>query len=110
MNSSAASNGSSLDASKTHIDISLVQMDIAGLDSMNLRGNLSSTLQSKHFFYKKPNPPDPLISRDENDDAIDEEVLPSQTLVEVTVANSFPCALSRQCSLLTSEIRSSANI
>ena len=48
----------------------------------------SKTLPSKHFMYRKPPSTSQVIS---------------STFVEVTVASPFPCPLSRQRSLLTSE-------
>ena len=79
---------------KTCIDINFVQMNIAGEEDK------SFGFESKHFFYRKA------TSNITNSDV---HGLPDSTLttfVEITVANPFPCPLSRQKSLLISAFSS----
>jgi hypothetical protein len=79
------------DSSKTCIDVSFV----SSLDK-NPRDDSTVWGQSKHFFYRKPK-------------SFSEESPPHDSpasLVEMTVARTFPCALSRQRSLMTSEFLS----
>lgn len=93
------------DSSKTYLDIFLVWSDSDHYD-----GNGSLPLQSKRFFYKKPAMvgPRPNLSdsnkQEKNPDNNRSSVI--NTLMEVTVARTFPCVLSRQRTLLTSEILS----
>lgn len=82
------------------VDVAFVQMHIISsfADAANQREDLAFGHQSKHFFYRIP----------QADDAPGQK---SQTLraggstglMEMTVANSFPCPLSRQRTVLTSE-------
>ena len=81
----------------TFLDISLVHMDIATMNRDAARGGL---LESKRFFCRKPDASFQLNNSSE---------LPqflrgvATNLIEFTVANPFPCPLSRQRTLITSE-------
>jgi hypothetical protein len=81
----------------TFLDISLVYMDIAGLDGDGVRGGV---LESKRFFHRKSNASFQLS----NGFRLPQLLRGVATnLVELTVVNQFPCPLSRQRSLITSE-------
>jgi hypothetical protein len=69
------------------VDIGFVQMNFSEMDS-NRGDDADFGHQSKHFIYRKPPDATEMIS---------------STFVEMTVANTFPCPLSRQRTLLTSE-------
>jgi hypothetical protein len=97
-----------LDMSTTFLDVSMVHMDLKMATSGGKSDNVSASRQSRHFFYRKfgstvsePAPPKELAAG-----KIRPELLPESaaTLTELTVAHPFPCALSRQRTLLTSEI------
>lgn len=84
----------------TFLDISLVHMDTATMDRNTARGGL---LESKRFFCRKPD-----ASVQPNNCSELPHFLRAVTtnLVEFTVANPFPCPLSRQRILITSEFTS----
>jgi len=88
--------------SVTYLDISMVHQDIASLDMPLDKCRLDS-LDSKRFLYRKQtNPPD---KEDKEQPAVNLLTMNGlkSCLVELTVARSFPCALSRQRTILTSE-------
>jgi hypothetical protein len=85
-----------MDDSAIHVDISFVQTTVSGVDS-TARYENTAWQHSKHFYYRKASTA-PTPSGQNQDIA--------STLVEMTVAHIFPCALSRQRTLLTSEILS----
>jgi hypothetical protein len=96
----------SFDTSTTYLDVSMVYMDLSTANG-NPRDDVSASRQSKHFFYRKlssatcePPPPPPGRNRSVP------ELLPDpvSNLVELSAAHPFPCALSRQRTLLTSEL------
>jgi hypothetical protein len=76
LRTNASAKDPSNDNNTTYMDV--LPVEVATRDSF---GTSYSSLLSKHFFYRK-----------------------ESGLVEITVANVFPCALSRQSSLLTTEI------
>lgn len=88
------------DPSKTFIDITILEADTDLPDSMPF------PLESRRFFYQKNTAnADP---RDDNGKLV--IATPAKfmkTMIEVTVANTFPLPLSRQCTLLTSKSASS---
>ena len=92
------------DTSTTFLDVSMVHMDLRAANG-NGRDIGSPSRQSRYFFYRKsssscePPPTSPAPGREMP------ELVPdlASNLVELTVAHSFPCALSRQRTLLTSE-------
>ena len=91
-----------LDAETTCVDISFVHSHVSGLEK-NPRSDSSAWRHSKHFIYKKP------TTSPTSEDATGLPHSPrgvSSSLVEMTLAHAFPCALSRQRSLLTSEFMS----
>jgi hypothetical protein len=74
--------------SLTYLDISVVHVDIAGVDAP-LGTTQPEALESKRFLYRK------------SSGTVATGF--SSRLVELTVARPFPCALSRQRTLITSE-------
>lgn len=81
------SSGESREGTKAiHVDISFVQMDISQFDNRDLDGT-TFCHQGKHFVYQRPTVGSALA-----------------THVKLTVARPFPCPLSRQRTLLTSEL------
>ena len=96
----------SFDTSTTFLDVATVHMDLSAANG-NQSDDVAASRQSKHFFYRKlsssaceppPTPPTPGRNR---------PVLlpdPAFSLVELSVAHPFPCALSRQRTLLTREL------
>jgi hypothetical protein len=93
----------SRDPSQTYLDITLVHMDLSGFETDDYHHGRLTPLQSKRFFYKRFVKGDPVVSwGDAKTDADSDQRF--STLVEVTVAHPFPCVLSRQRTLLTSEI------
>jgi hypothetical protein len=87
-------NANAVDESIIYVDVSFVQIDVTRDDTAFWR-------ESKHFFYRKPTREEAAPgSRDQLQET-------AATLVELTVAHTFPSALSRQRTLLTSEFRSS---
>ena len=94
------------DPSRTYIDITTLQADSTDAPEST---SMPFPLESKRFFYsRKAAKVEPGLEREESGKLIIST--PSKflnTLVEVTVAKTFPSALSRQRTLLTSEIVSS---
>jgi hypothetical protein len=97
-----------LDVSTTFLDVSMVHMDLAFVANRGKRKIIDASRQSRHFFYRKsgfiasePAPPMDLAAGKRRP-----ELLPKSAanVTELTVAHTFPCALSRQRTLLTSEI------
>jgi hypothetical protein len=98
----------SFDTSTTHLDVSMVHMDLSTSNGNQL-DDVSASRQSKHFFYRKlssatcePPPPPTLTGRNRSVPELFPD--PVSHLVELSVAHPFPCALSRQRTLLTSEL------
>ena len=90
-----------VDSPTTFIDVSFVNRHTSGLDRKG-RDDASGWRPSKHFVYRKVQEEQP------DEDGAAGSSRPSSpkgsaSLVEMTVAHPFPCALSRQRSLLTSE-------
>jgi len=77
------------EAEKTMVNLSVVHMDAS-------REVSSTWRQSKRFFYRKPSSVDPQLN--------EQLLFFASNLVELTVARPFPCALSRQRTILTSEL------
>lgn len=73
----------------TYLDISMAYVDIAGVDAPLGSTQQSEALESKRFLYRK------------STGTVATGF--SSRLVELTVARPFPCALSRQRTLITSE-------
>jgi len=93
-----------LDMSTAFLDVSVVHMDLSSANGSR-RDNVSASRQSRHFFYRKSSsmsepPPRNLVPGGKRPELLPE----SSSVVELTVAHPFPCALSRQRTLLTSEI------
>jgi hypothetical protein len=81
----------------TFLDISIVHMDLATMNRDAARGGL---LESKRFFCRKPD----ASFQPSNSSELPQFLRGVATnLVEFTVANPFPCPLSRQRTLITSE-------
>ena len=94
------------DLSTTFLDVSIVHMDLSSANGSR-RDNVPASRQSRHFFYRRSSslmaePPPTAAAPGRNRP----ELLPddSSNVVELTVAHPFPCALSRQRTLLTSDI------
>jgi hypothetical protein len=92
------SNNTGCDHSNTtFIDVTLLHTDV---ESMKFPFDFNSgALETKRFFYKRL---DPLLS-DQEKAIHSPQWGKATTLVEVTVAHTFPSVLSRQRALLTSE-------
>jgi hypothetical protein len=98
----------SFDTSTTYLEVSMVHMDLSTANGNQL-DDVSPSRQSKHFFYRKLSsatcelPPPPTLT---GRNLSAPELLPGpvSNLVELSVAHPFPCALSRQRTLLTSEL------
>jgi hypothetical protein len=73
----------------TYLDVSMVHVDIAGVDAPLGSTQQPEALESKRFLYRK------------SSGTVANGF--SSRLVELTVARPFPCALSRQRTLITSE-------
>ena len=86
-----------VDESTIYIDISFVHWNVSGIDQSDL-DEASRVQQSKYFYFRKP---EPLKSANSNRNDHS-----ASAFVEMTVAQTFPCALSRQRTLLTSEFLS----
>ena len=74
------------------LEIGFVNMDISSFE-MTEKGGAAFGMMGKHFHYQKP--------------AADEEGKSVTNLVKMTVANPFPCPLSRQRTVLTTEVLAS---
>lgn len=74
------------------LEIGFVNMDISSFETTE-RGGAAFGMMGKHFHYQKP--------------AADEEGKSVTNLVKMTVANPFPCPLSRQRTVLTTEVLAS---
>ncbi|CAB9498009.1 expressed unknown protein [Seminavis robusta] len=83
------------DVGKTYIDVVFLHTDVESV-GLPLDATGPGVRESKRFFYTKS---DPLVSLPEKS-----ETERATTLVEVTVAHTFPSVLSRQRALLTSLI------
>jgi hypothetical protein len=97
-----------LDISTTFLDVSMVHMDLKMATSGGKSDNESASRESRHFFYRKfgstvsePAPPKELAAGKMRPELLPES---AASFTELTVAHPFPCALSRQRTLLTSEI------
>lgn len=96
----AGQSSSQADNATILMDVAFVQMKLSSFDT-NL-DDAALTHQSKHFLYQKSNDAtDPNKLNQPINLPIN---LVSPAFVEMTVANSFPCPLSRQRTLLTTEI------
>lgn len=95
------------ESSTTFLDVSIIHMDLSSA-SGSRRDNVPASRQSRHFFYRKPSSSisEPPPSSRRTSGGKRPELLPESTanVMELTVAHHFPCALSRQRTLLTSEI------
>lgn len=94
--------------STTFLDVSMVHMDLSTATSGGQRNNVPPSRQSRHFFYRKsgstvsePAPPKELAAGKHRPELLPES---ASGVTELTVAHPFPCSLSRQRTLLTSEI------
>lgn len=94
------------DRSTTFLDISTVHMDLSSANGSR-RDNVPASRQSRHFFYRKSSsimseaPPVERAPGGKQPELFPEA---SSSVMELTVAHPFPCTLSRQRTLLTSEI------
>ena len=86
-------NGETIE-NEMYLDISLVQMSASGQEDQNF------SFESNHFVYRKALQESNHVVHGLPDSA-------GATFVEMTVANPFPCPLSRQRTLLISEFTSS---
>ena len=90
-----------VDSATTCVDVSFVHCHVSSLDK-SPRDDSFTWRHSKHFIYKKP-------TSSPTEDVAGRSVSPNGaacSIVEMTLAHAFPCALSRQRSLLTSEFMS----
>jgi hypothetical protein len=82
-----------------YVDIGFVQMNtVSGLDA-TWGDEASFGLESKHFVYRRAE-----AETDSSKPGRVSDATGPSSFVEMRVANSFPCPLSRQRTLLTSEI------
>ena len=100
------------DPAMTYIDITSLSLQTGSAPELPESNSMPLPLDSKKFFYvKKPaKVDDPGTVGDSGKPLVATTPLKfMNTIVEVTVANTFPSALSRQRTLLTSEIVSSTH-
>jgi len=88
--------------SVTYLDVSMVHPDIASID-MPLGIIKQDVLECKRFLYRKTITQPGNQIKQELDLGLPATKDMTSSLVELTVARPFPCALSRQRTLLTSE-------
>lgn len=94
----------SRDPAKTYLDLTVLHTSIEMMEMETSPQLSAGILETKRFFYRKHARPDSVPFKPEMSDTVGPYPVGSSTIIEVTVAHSFPSILSRQRALLTSEI------
>jgi len=88
------------DESITYLDVTIVHINFPGLNLPQERGEI----EAKRFFCRKPSEQEPAPPGQPGQELPGLQIAPPSHYVELTVAQSFPCALSRQRTLIASEV------